>query len=122
MLSLPIAFRSALGVFAPGFSRPMWPHVTVLRTGAVLAPDKRTVPAILRSMGRRAAPASQPSHRVLHRAVWSPRTASRLLLRLLYIHRVISHHFCEPAFWQPPHFGCTGTVGQHDAKRPDVSM
>ena len=27
MLSLPIAFRSAIGVFAPVFSRSVWQHV-----------------------------------------------------------------------------------------------
>ena len=55
MLSLPIAFSSAIGVFAPVFSRPVWQHVKVLITGAVLAPGKRTVTAILRIMGRSAA-------------------------------------------------------------------
>src|SRR5215471_21084426 len=83
MLSLPIAFSSAIGVFAPVFSRPVWPHVKVLLTGAVLAPGQRTVTAILRIMGRRAAPDFQTYHRVLKRAVGSPLTASRLLLRLL---------------------------------------
>ena len=83
MLSLPIAFRSAIGVFAPVFSRPVWQHVKVLMTGAVLAPGQRTVTAILRIMGRGAAPDFQTYHRVLNRAVWSPLTASRLLLRLL---------------------------------------
>jgi hypothetical protein len=83
MLSLPIAFSSAIGVFAPVFSRPVWPHVKVLLTGAVLAPGQRTVTAILRIMGRSAAPDFQTYHRVLNRAVWSPLTASRLLLRLL---------------------------------------
>ena len=39
--------------------------------------------AILRIMGRSAEPNYQTSHRVLNRAVWSPLTASRLLLRLL---------------------------------------
>ena len=58
MLSLPIAFTSAIGVFAPVFSRPVWQHVKVLMTGAVLAPGKRTVTA------------------------WSPLHASRRLLRL----------------------------------------
>jgi len=82
-LSLPIAFSSAIGVFAPVFSRPVWQHVKVLLTGAVLAPGQRTVTAILRIMGRSAAPDFQTYHRVLHRAVWSPLTASRLLLRLL---------------------------------------
>ena len=53
MLSLPIAFSSAIGVFAPVFSRPVWQHVKVLMTGAVLAPGKRTVTAF---SGRRATP------------------------------------------------------------------
>ena len=55
----------------------------VLLTGAVLAPGKRTVTAILRIMGRSAEPNFQTYHRVLNRAVWSPLNASRLLLRLL---------------------------------------
>jgi DDE superfamily endonuclease len=83
MLSLPIAFRSAIGVFAPVFSRPVWQHVKVLMTGAVLAPGNRTVTTILRMMGRSAAPDFPTYHRVLNRAVWSPLKASRLLLRLL---------------------------------------
>ena len=83
MLSLPIALSSASGGFAPVFSRPVWPHVTVLLTGTVLAPGQRTVTAILRLMGRRTAPNLQTYQRVLKRAVWSPLPASRLLLRLL---------------------------------------
>jgi DDE superfamily endonuclease len=83
MLSLPIAFSSAIGGFAPVFSRPVWQHVKVLMTGAVLAPGQRTVTAILRIMGRSTAPNFQTYHRILNRAVWSPLTASRLLLRLL---------------------------------------
>jgi hypothetical protein len=85
MLSLPIVFSSAIGVFAPVFSRPVWQHVQVLMTGAVLAPGQRTVTAILRIMGRSAASDFQTYHRVLNRAVWSPLTASRLLLRLLVV-------------------------------------
>ncbi len=38
---------------------------------------------MLRIMGLSAAPNFQTYHRVLNRAVWSPLTASRLLLRLL---------------------------------------
>jgi hypothetical protein len=83
MLSLPIALSRAIGVFAPVFSRPVWQHVTVLMTGAILAPGQRTVTAILRIMGRSTGPNFQTYHRVLNRAVWSPLTASRLLLRLL---------------------------------------
>jgi len=83
MLSLPITFTSVIGVFAPVFSQPVWPHVKVLITGAVLAPGKRTVTAVLQIMGLSATSDFQTSHRVLNRAVWSPLTASRLLLRLL---------------------------------------
>jgi hypothetical protein len=83
MLSLPLAFSSVIGVFVPVFSRPVWQHVKVLLTGAVLAPGKRTVTAMLQIMGRSAASDFQTYHRVLNRAVWSPLTASRLLLRLL---------------------------------------
>ena len=83
MLSLPITFTSVMGIFAPVFSRPVWPHVKVLLTGAVLAPGKRTVTAMLQIMGLSAASDFQTYHRVLHRAVWSPLTASRLLLRLV---------------------------------------
>ena len=83
MLSLPIAFRSAIGVFAPGFSRPVWQHVNVLITGAVLAPGKRTVTAMLQMMGRKTVSDFQTYHRVLNRAIWSPLTASRRLLRVL---------------------------------------
>jgi hypothetical protein len=83
MLSLPIAFRRAIGGFAPVFSRPVWQHATVLMPGAVLAPGTRTVTAMLRIRGRRAEADFQTSHRVLHRAVWSPLKASRRLLRLI---------------------------------------
>src|ERR671929_1940815 len=104
MLSLPIAFSSAIGVFAPVFSRPVWQHVKVLMTGAVLAPGQRTVTAMLRIMGRSAAPDFQTYHRVLNRAVGSPLTASRLLLRLLV------------AGFIPPGvilFGLYCTIGRH---------
>ena len=83
MLSLPITLSSAIGIFAPVFSRPVWQHVKVLLTGAVLAPGNRTVTAMLRIMGRSTESNYQTYHRVLNRAVWSPLTASRLLLRLL---------------------------------------
>jgi hypothetical protein len=80
---LPITFTSVIGVFAPVFSRPVWQHVKVLLTGAVLAPGKRTGTAVLPIMGRSTALDFQTSHRVLNRAVWSPLKASRLLRRLL---------------------------------------
>ena len=83
MLSLPTTLIRVMAVFAPVLSTPVWPQVKVLRTGAILAPGRRTMTASLRVMGRSAEPHFQRDHRVLNRAVWSPRTASRLLLRLL---------------------------------------
>jgi hypothetical protein len=83
MLSLPHPFISVIAVFAPVFSKAVWPHVKVLLTGAVLAPRKRTVTALLQIMGLSAHADFQTYHRVLNRAVWSPLKASRLLLRLL---------------------------------------
>jgi hypothetical protein len=83
MLSLPTTFISVIAVFAPVFSKPVWQHVKVLITGAILAPGRRTVTAALQVMGLSTEPRFQSYHRVLNRAVWSPLTASRLLLRLL---------------------------------------
>lgn len=45
-----------------------------------MTPDKRTVSAILRVMGKGDAPAFQTYHRVLNRAQWSALQASRILL------------------------------------------
>jgi ribosomal protein L11 methylase PrmA len=81
MLSLPTMLISVMAVLAPVFSQPVWPHVNVLLAGAILAPGRRTVTAALRVRGLSAEPHVQRDHRVLNRAVWSPRTASRLLLR-----------------------------------------
>jgi hypothetical protein len=83
MLSLPATFISVIAVFAPVFSQPVWQYVKVLITGAILAPGRRTVTAALRVMGLSTEPRFQSDHRVLTRAVWSPLTARRLLLRLL---------------------------------------
>ena len=80
---MPIACTRVMGILAPVFSRPVWHHVQVRLPGAVLAPGQRTVTARLQSMGRRAAADFQTYHRVLHRAVWSPRTARRWRLRLV---------------------------------------
>lgn len=52
----------------------------VLLIGAILAPGKRTVTAILRVMGLSQAPNFQTYHRVLNRAIWSSLSASRIVL------------------------------------------
>ena len=48
---VPPALAAWLSVFRPCFTAPVWNHVLVLLTGAVLAPGKRTVTQALRVMG-----------------------------------------------------------------------
>jgi hypothetical protein len=55
----------------------------VLLAGAILTPGKRTVSAALRVMGLGQTEHFQRYHRVLNRATWSGREASRVLLGLL---------------------------------------
>ena len=60
MLSRPTTFISVIAVFAPVFSKPVWQHVKVLLTGAILAPGKRTVTTVLCVMGLCAEPIFRP--------------------------------------------------------------
>ena len=83
MRTLPITMLHLLNPFVPLFSRRLWPHVQVLLAGAILAPGKRTVSAALRVMGLGQTEHFQRYHRLLNRAVWSGREASRVLLSLL---------------------------------------
>jgi hypothetical protein len=69
--------------FAPVFTKRVWQHVQVLLTGAILAPGKRTVTAVLRIMGLSNERQFQRYHRVLNRAVWSNLEVSRILLIIL---------------------------------------
>lgn len=80
---LPKEFLSLMITFAPLFSKSVWESVIVLVSGAILAPGKRTVSAILRVMGLSQIPNYQTYHRVLSRAAWSSRKASHILLRHL---------------------------------------
>ena len=70
-------------VFAPLFSKSVWELALVLLVGAIVAPRKRTVSAILRGMGKQDEAHFQNYHRVLSRTIWSSRQASRLLLQQL---------------------------------------
>ena len=70
-------------LFRPLFSASVWRTAMVLLTGAILAPGKRTVSAVLRVMGLAHHSNYQRYHRVLNRAVWSSRQASFILLRHL---------------------------------------
>jgi hypothetical protein len=84
----PLDLASYLVAFAPLFSKRVWRYVPVLVTGAILAPGKRTITSILRSMGLEIMGLEEESHfqsyhRVLNRAVWSGLRAGGTLLSLL---------------------------------------
>ena len=83
MRTLPIMMIRVLDPFAPLFSKRVWQHVRVLLVGAILAPGERTVSSALRAMGLDQEKRFHRYHRVLSRASWSSREASRVLLRLL---------------------------------------
>ena len=83
MHTLPTTMIQALAPFAPLFSKRVWPHVQVLLAGTILAPGKRTVASALRAVGLQEERCFCRYHRVLSRAVWSSREASRLLLESL---------------------------------------
>ena len=83
MFSLPDDMFALLAPFAPLFSRRVWRYVPVLVVGAILAPGRRMVSTVLRTVGLGQTRRFQNYHRVLSRAVWSSRRASRILLGLL---------------------------------------
>lgn len=83
MLTLPPELFTLLLPFAPLFSRTVFQHVQLLVVGALLTPGRRTITALLRTLGRQFDPHFQNFHRVLNRDCWSPRAAARVLLRLL---------------------------------------
>jgi hypothetical protein len=83
MLTLPSEYVTLIQVFAPIFSERVWQYVHILVIGAILAPGKRTVTAILRIMGLSQEKHFQNYHRVLNRAVWSSLEISRVLLSVL---------------------------------------
>ena len=83
MRNLPPAMIHVLRHFELLFSERVWEWTKILLVGAILAPGKRTVTAVLRVMGLSDDRQFQNYHRVLNRAAWSPRAISRVLLRLL---------------------------------------
>jgi len=83
MPRLPSYFATVILAFAPLFLQRSWRHARVLLTGAILAPGQRTVTGILRITGLARERRFVNYHRVLSRAAWRPRAASRVLLGLL---------------------------------------
>ena len=83
MRTLPPKMVQALVPFAPLFSERVFRHARVLLIGAILAPGARTVSSALRAMGLDQEKRFHRYHRVLSRASWSSREASRVLLGVL---------------------------------------
>ena len=83
MRTLPTTMIQVLAPFVPLFSERVWKHVQLLVAGAILAPGKRTVASALRAVGLQDERRFCRYHRVLSRASWSSREASRVLLGLL---------------------------------------
>src|SRR5215207_9933383 len=83
METLPREIVRVLRVFEDVFSERVWDWVQVLVVGAILAPGRRTVAAVLRVMGLGDGRQFQNYHRVLNRASWSSLEAGRRLLGLL---------------------------------------
>jgi hypothetical protein len=81
MRTLPKEMIRVLTPFAPLFSERVWQHVQLLLAGAILAPGKkRTVTSALQVVGLEKERRFCRYHRVLSRAIWSSREASRVLL------------------------------------------
>jgi DDE superfamily endonuclease len=80
MKLLPEKFLSPILAFAPLFTKPVWKLALPLIVGAILAPGKRTLSAVLRVMGLEHDIHFQNYYRVLNRAVWSSLRASCILL------------------------------------------
>jgi hypothetical protein len=83
MHALPDDIATVLAMFAPLFTQPTFEHARLLLIGAILAPGRRTVAAVLRILGRAEEPQFQQYHRVLNRAVWSSLQAAGILVKAL---------------------------------------
>jgi hypothetical protein len=90
-MQLPPEMVALLAAFAPLFSDRVWAHAQILAIGALLATGKRTVTAALRIMGLSPETHFTNYHRVLNRAAWCPRAASRILLGLIVMTLIPKH-------------------------------
>jgi hypothetical protein len=83
MPHLPARFAEIILAFAPLFVHCSWQHAQMLLIGAILTPGQRTVTRVLRIMGLAQERRFVNAHRILNRAAWCPRRASRILFGLL---------------------------------------
>ena len=83
MLTLPDEYNTLFAHVRPFFSKRVWKLAFILLVGAILAPGKRTVTAVLPIMGLSQERHFQNYHRGLNRAVWSHLALSAVLMGLL---------------------------------------
>jgi len=83
MLILPPEIIQVIKPFAQVCSARVWDRAQELIVGAILAPGKRTVTAVLRVLGLKDDQQYQNYHRVLNRAKWSGLQVSHILLGIL---------------------------------------
>jgi hypothetical protein len=88
---LPERLLVRLAGFADLFTRPTWGNALLLIAGAILAPSRRTVTAVLRILGRDRGNDFPAYHKVLSRAVWSSQALAGRLLHLLVAALVPPH-------------------------------
>jgi hypothetical protein len=80
---VPPILLTLMEAFRGFFTAPVFDHVLVLVTGAVLTPGKRTVSAVLRIMGLGQAGGFALYHHVLSQACWDSRAIARKLLAMI---------------------------------------
>jgi hypothetical protein len=80
---VPPILVTLMEAFRGFFTAPIFDHVLVLVTGAVLTPGKRTVSAVLRIMGLGQAGDFALYHHVLSQARWDSRAIARKLLVMI---------------------------------------
>lgn len=80
MSVFPDEFLALIIRYAGLFSKPVFVHARLLLAGAILAPGKRTVCAVLRILGLGHEQNFHKYHRVLSLASWSARKGARILL------------------------------------------
>src|SRR3954464_908159 len=80
---LPEPLAAWMGPFLAGLTRPTGRHALALVAGAILAPGRRTVAAVLRVVGLGQVPTFTDYHRVLNRNRWAGRAAAARLLHPL---------------------------------------
>jgi len=80
---VPPILLTLMEAFRGFFTAPVFDHVLVLVTGAVLTPGKRTVSAVLRIMGLGQAGGFALYHHVLSQARWDGRAIARKLLAMI---------------------------------------